>query len=549
VPAHEAQPPPQLPRSAQDPFRAGITVVPVDVRVVDRDGKPITDLTREDFTLEENGVRQQIVNFAVQRLAPQASSDLSIPDQADRERGSRRFLLVLGRGRHVGPVEGVEAAMRFVKERLLPADQVAIIAYNRSTEFSADHAAMLATLERYWERHEKIEQGLRARREGQRRYGYRDPLPASIQSTIDDIFRVPGAPSPRSVFTTGVSDGSRVAGVQSLASPVGRMSLDRLIENHYGTHTDLATLYNGIRYLQPLNGEKHLILLTPNGVFLPRAESARHLAEMASDARVAIHVVHTHGMLGADTPRASRSRPGTFALPSTYALFSQRFAIQSSKDMARLTGGQAAAFVSGESAFKRLDETTRVQYLLGFVPANKTIDGKFRKISVKVNRKGLTVLHRHGYVTREVGAPRPVDQEHLKHSRVATALALSVPLDDLKVVIERATFDAKAAPHTVAIAVHLAPDRIVSSVRDGLHVGRVEIAYFCGDDDEVPVGELWQTIDLKLKDVTHEQFQRDGLRFVARVPVTGTPKYAKVVVYDPAADRLGSAFAAVKRSD
>jgi hypothetical protein len=300
-----------------------------------------------------------------------------------------------------------------------------------------------------------------------------------------------------------------------------------------------------------VDGEKHLVLLTPNGLWLPRAEVATSLAALASDARVAIHVIHTYGVLGPDATssrsRPTRSNPFRSVLPSAYALFSQRFAIQSSRDMARLTGGQAAAFVSGESAFKRLDETTRVQYLLGFVPANKTIDGRFRTIIVKVNRKDATVLHRHGYVAREVGAPPPDDREYLRYSRVATALNMTVPLDDLKVAIEQATFDAKGSSRILTLTVHVAPDGIALAARDGLHAGRVEVAYFCGDDDQEPVGELWQTIDLKLKDVTYQQFRKDGLRFVARVPVSGTPKYAKVVVYDPAADRLGSAFGDVKK--
>src|SRR5829696_5886468 len=51
-------------------FRSRVTVVPVDVRVIDRDGRPVTDLRREDFTLSEDGVAQQIVHFSFQQLAP-----------------------------------------------------------------------------------------------------------------------------------------------------------------------------------------------------------------------------------------------------------------------------------------------------------------------------------------------------------------------------------------------------------------------------------------------------------------------------------------------
>ena len=58
--------------AAQDPqtFRSRVTVVPVDVRVVDRIGKPITGLKAEDFTIAEDGVPQKIVHFSFQTLTP-----------------------------------------------------------------------------------------------------------------------------------------------------------------------------------------------------------------------------------------------------------------------------------------------------------------------------------------------------------------------------------------------------------------------------------------------------------------------------------------------
>lgn len=61
---------------AQQPtgsFRSRITMVPLDVRVLDRDGKPITDLRQEDFTVLEDGIPQAIRHFAIQSLTPEAA--------------------------------------------------------------------------------------------------------------------------------------------------------------------------------------------------------------------------------------------------------------------------------------------------------------------------------------------------------------------------------------------------------------------------------------------------------------------------------------------
>src|SRR5688500_20153034 len=58
----QTQPPPT--------FRSGTTVVPVDVRVVDRGGKPITALTTSGVTGLEDGVPPKSVHFSFEALEP-----------------------------------------------------------------------------------------------------------------------------------------------------------------------------------------------------------------------------------------------------------------------------------------------------------------------------------------------------------------------------------------------------------------------------------------------------------------------------------------------
>ena len=169
--AASAQQKPDTP--PQPTFRSGTTVVPVDVRVVDRSGKPIKGLQASDFTITEDGRPQTIVHFSFQELTPQPEAGEDRPLEYRKPLGEavapqtkRIFLIVLGRGRQVGPVKGVEAAMRFVKNRVLPQDRVAVLAYNRATDFTTDHAGVTETLNRYWKTHEEIEALLRQRFSG-----------------------------------------------------------------------------------------------------------------------------------------------------------------------------------------------------------------------------------------------------------------------------------------------------------------------------------------------------------------------------------------------
>lgn len=77
VPVLVAQPP--AAQRPQPTFRAGTNVVRVDVTVLDKSGKPLTDLTRDDFTVAEDGVRQTVDAFRLVEANGQPTDDLSLP--------------------------------------------------------------------------------------------------------------------------------------------------------------------------------------------------------------------------------------------------------------------------------------------------------------------------------------------------------------------------------------------------------------------------------------------------------------------------------------
>src|SRR4051794_18530465 len=74
--------------------RMDVTVVNVDVTVMDRHGTPIRNLTRDDFEIFEDGVRQPVSNFdRVEDSAPVAkTSGATEPSRPDR---TRKKVLVL----------------------------------------------------------------------------------------------------------------------------------------------------------------------------------------------------------------------------------------------------------------------------------------------------------------------------------------------------------------------------------------------------------------------------------------------------------------------
>jgi VWFA-related protein len=166
-------------------------MVPVDVRVVDRDGKPVTDLKQEDFTILEDSVPQPIGHFSVQAFTPDMAAvarPLRDVDTPNLEAQNRRvFLFQLGRGRMKGPSKELPALLDFVRNRLLPQDQVAVLAYNRATPFTTDHAKAVTVIERFRDRHEGIETSVEEWFSGLRAQFGSPEIPRWIQNQIDAV--------------------------------------------------------------------------------------------------------------------------------------------------------------------------------------------------------------------------------------------------------------------------------------------------------------------------------------------------------------------------
>src|SRR6185295_13507487 len=88
------QPPPQV------PFRAGVDLVSLNVTVSDGTGKYITDLTAEDFSVFEDGVKQDVTFFNRTNLPialallldTSASMDIKLPTAQEAAIGFARRL-------------------------------------------------------------------------------------------------------------------------------------------------------------------------------------------------------------------------------------------------------------------------------------------------------------------------------------------------------------------------------------------------------------------------------------------------------------------------
>jgi hypothetical protein len=284
----------------------------------------------------------------------------------------------------------------------------------------------------------------------------------------------------------------------------------------------LENLFAGIQYLRQLEGEKHLVLITREGMFLPRTDNDNLIAAAANDARVVIDTLHTNPSM----------QPAGWA-------------DQTSKNISELTGGVSNIVRTGTAAFRRIDEFTRFSYQLGYYPANAQMDGRYRRIAVTVKRPGVTVLYRHGYVSRR--APAPVDRRtFVTYSRIAAAGNYGGEVADLKVRMTPPLITGAAGAQSIALSAFIDTASVAFKMVDGKHVASLDAVVYCGDQKQKIVGERWQTIDIALTDANFARAQQIGIPYSTSVPLIGKPRFVKLIVYDYQADRLGTAVATIK---
>lgn len=563
-------------QQAQSTFRSGVTAVPINVRVVDRDGRPVTDLKQGDFTVFEDDIRQPVVSFSQQVLVAQAPGPAQrarpeIPSFEPSPQSQRLFLIVLGAGSvrsrplgpegpsQVNPAKAIEGLLHLLRDRLLPQDQVALLAYNRATDFSADREGIARVLSGF---QESEQAGLAALA--------RQSAATSVQSPAASVFATaPAGPS--------------------LSTPA-ELGFAEYVNGRNRSTSDVETLYFGIKYLRFMPGEKHLIYLSANGLPQPvptSFESFRtppwddpsQVAAAANNARVAVHVIQTGGIpsdpgpflpaVPVLTPRIilpGQAYFGTGGSGSTSADGSQGTAerepvkpdpwasvslpglnavgmqgLQELRTLAIRTGGHASLFGDAAKALDRIDEETRVDYLLAYSPSNPTWDGRYRALRVEVNRPGVTVLFRHGYYA-ELPSASLTRRAVVADSRLIAAAASNAQRRDIAIsAIPAFTKNTKGKGGEMVVRIVIDASRLGWTADDlERHVANLDVAVFCLDARGKTLGQTRRMLDVALTEARFELASKQGLPYTVRVPITAPARFVKIVVYNFATNLTGS---------
>jgi VWFA-related protein len=551
IPVRGQTPAPQV-------FRGGTTLVPVDVRVVDRDGKPVTDLRQDEFIVTENGRRQAVSHFsthtftAVETTAAASGLRPRPPHDAPLEiQSGRVFLIVLGHGAFGGPAKALEGVRHFIRERLLPQDLLAVVGWNRTTDFTTNHAAVLSLIERADRSQPSIETQLQLSKSGLAAIYGTTEIPAAAQRDIDAVF---GGLTSRALADRDRTIDTLRDAARADPTRAAETSLDDFVGKHAQSMQDLGKLYAALDYLRRFDGEKQLIYISANGLILPSAEDDKDLAALATDARVVMHFIHTGGIQMSGGLRASLIQgysasnrgppPEPQPMQPLPAMTWQR---QTARQISTLTGGMASIGGYAREALDAIDRVSRFQYLLGYSPANAVQDSTLRQIRVTVTRPGVSVQYRHAYYASPV--PAPLDRRRMMTYNRITAAA-SFPSDVPDIGVRGA---ATASKPPAASAVHLEltvdPSRLTFQHVDGRNTAELELLVGCLDVRDSILQQVWKRVELSYTDDRLAAIKQSGVPVSIALPLNrpaSAARSVKVVVYDYASDLVGSAIIKVQ---
>lgn len=197
-----------IPVAAQidDPISVDSTIVRLNVGVVDRQGRPITELDRSSFTVFEDGVKQQIIGFEP------STAPFSVVLMLDMSGSTLPFRQVLK-----------QAANRFVYA-LGPEDRVAVVEFydriNLRNDFTTDGKTILHSID--------VSNG-----RGKTR------LYDALDFALDKLSREKGRRKAIIVLSDGVDSVAQSADREILATTADGKVTNGLVPDTYGPMNDM----------------------------------------------------------------------------------------------------------------------------------------------------------------------------------------------------------------------------------------------------------------------------------------------------------------------
>ena len=239
------------------------------------------------------------------------------------------------------------------------------------------------------------------------------------------------------------------------------------------------------------------------------------------------------------------------ARPTAGQLQADRDGRGSLRALADVTGGFALTNSNNfDGAFERIVRENSAYYVLGFQSTNERRDGRYRRIRVRVNRPGVQVRARDGYLAPTNRSRRPERPRLVADVNPVISDALASPLGvtALPMRIFTAPYKGEGRNAVVAVAVEIGPVGIELPEKDGTFTGQLEVVHTAtAANGRLFPGER-HSVNLALRPETYDQVRKHGFSVLLQ-PQLPPGRYQVRVAAGFSGGRTGSVVADLEVPD
>jgi len=512
----QAPPSPQnsTPRAAV--FSSTTNEVVVNVTVSDGAGQPITNLTKDDFLLFEDGKPQTLLSCELQRLetkplsavAPQLKDRTAIPappkppaippeDQRTKFQDRRLIIMFFDFSSMQPPeqIRAVDAAIKFLGTQMTASDTVSIMVFGSTLKTVQDFT------------------------------DDRDLLTATIKG-----FHIGESSELASMADTGADSEDQS----------GLYVADETEFNIFNTDRKLAALEDAARRLSQYPEKKALVYFSAGveKTGVDNQSQLRATVNAAVRANVAFYPIDARGLI-ASAPGGDATQAGAVG-SSLYSGRGQR-TLRDSFHNQQETLFTLASDTGGKALLDSNDLTlgiTQVQkdvnsyYILTYSTTNNAEDGRYRRIQLKLAprlaARKAKLDYRKGYFAPTTFARM---RESDKEAQLQRALESENPVTDLPIAVEIDYFRLDKGKYFVPVSVEIPGSALAFRNKGAKAATELDFTAQVRDARDRPAAAVRDTIPLKLDEATagavirkHIQYDtgltlgpgKYTLRFVAR---------------------------------
>ncbi len=274
--------------------------------------------------------------------------------------------------------------------------------------------------------------------------------------------------------------------------------------NIFNTDQKLAAIEQASRMLSALPEKKALVYFSAgvNKTGIDNQAQLEASVNAAAKANVAIYAIDTRGLM-ADPPGAAASKAGPRGTGLYNGSFynSQRATINDSQEtlytLAADTGGKAylrqqrhcRRYCAGAGRDAQLLPARLLQH-------QSAKDGKYRKISIKLNNKLQAKLeHRPGYYADKVWGKLNAQE---KEQQLKEVLSAGNPVTDLPLALEIDYFRISSSSYFVPVSIKIPGSVVALAAKGGASVTQFDFAGQIQDEQHAVAGNVRDNIKIKI---------------------------------------------------